>query len=94
MDLGGNLAPYFGGVLTLVPQYAGVGSGVATGVTAIVGFNRVVVNKPNWRFSLRGEAEAGMLSGQYFRQVPSPAGGTLNSQGGVYSLGLYPMIAF
>ena len=94
LDFGSSFTPYVGGTLVLWPSYVGQGSGNAVGLTANAGVNRVVIRKPQWALTLNADVNVGSVTGQYFQQVPSPAGGTLNSSGVKMGIGVYPSIAF
>jgi hypothetical protein len=82
--------PYVGADMQILPAYAGTGSGAAVGLRGRAGSNFMVANG----FGINLNVAFGFWSGQYFRQVPSPAGGTLNPSGLTPQITLGPVIAF
>lgn len=82
--------PYVGADMQILPAYAGTGSGAAIGLRGRAGSNFMVADG----FGINLNVAFGFWSGQYFRQVPSPAGGTLNPSGLAPQITLGPVIAF
>ena len=82
--------PYVGADMQILPAYAGTGSGAAIGLRGRAGSNFMVASG----FGINLNVAFGFWSGQYFRQVPSPAGGTLNPSGLTPQITLGPVIAF
>ncbi len=82
--------PYVGADMQILPAYAGAGSGAAIGLRGRAGSNFMVADG----FGINLNVAFGFWSGQYFRQVPSPAGGTLNPSGLAPQISLGPVIAF
>jgi|GEM_PF-6347227 len=82
--------PYVGADLQVLPAYAGSGSGAAIGLRGRAGSNFMVADG----FGLNLNVAFGFWNGQYFKQVPSPAGGTLNPSGLAPQVTVGPIIAF
>ena len=82
--------PYIGADMQVLPAYAGAGSGAAIGLRGRLGSNFMVADG----FGINLNLAFGFWNGQYFQQVPSPAGGTLNATGLAPQLSLGPVIAF
>ena len=82
--------PYVGADMQLLPAYAGARSGAAIGLRGRAGSNFMVADG----FGINFNVAFGFWSGQYFSQVPSPAGGTLNPSGLTPQITLGPVIAF
>ncbi len=82
--------PYVGADMQILPAYAGTGSGAAVGLRARAGSNFMVADG----FGLNLNVAFGFWNGQYFKQVPSPAGGMLNPSGITPQLTVGPVIAF
>lgn len=82
--------PYVGADMQLLPAYAGAGSGAAVGLRGRAGSNFMVADG----FGINLNVAFGFWSGQYFQQVPSAAGGTLNTFGLTPQITLGPVIAF
>ena len=87
---GKTAKPYVGADMQVLPAYAGTGSGAAIGLRGRAGSNFMVADG----FGINLNVAFGFWSGQYFRQVPSPAGGTLNPSGLAPQITLGPVIAF
>ena len=82
--------PYVGADMQLLPAYAGAGSGAAIGLRGRAGSNFMVADG----FGINLNVAFGFWNGQYFQQVPSPAGGTLNPSGLTPQITVGPVIAF
>ncbi len=82
--------PYVGADMQILPAYAGTGSGAAVGIRARAGSNFMVADG----FGINLNVAFGFWNGQYFKQVPSPAGGMLNASGLAPQLTVGPVIAF
>jgi len=82
--------PYIGADMQVLPAYAGAGSGAAIGLRGRAGSNFMVADG----FGINMNVAFGFWNGQYFQQVPSPAGGTLNPTGLAPQFTLGPVIAF
>jgi hypothetical protein len=82
--------PYVGADMQVLPAYAGAGSGAAVGLRGRAGSNFMVADG----FGINVNVAFGFWNGQYFQQVPSPAGGMLNPSGLAPQISLGPVIAF
>ena len=82
--------PYVGADMQILPAYAGAGSGAAIGLRGRAGSNFMVADG----FGINMNVAFGFWNGQYFQQVPSPAGGTLNPTGLAPQFTLGPVITF